>query len=80
MLRTKPDNEQTSPTNSMICGTFFYPLVSVLKYIFSPQKDKVSNLTRTPDKQNPNGLNGYKMLADEPDFQTMTVVFGEPIS
>ena len=49
---TKPDSKQTSPTNSMICGTFFYPLVSALKYIFSPLKDKVRNLTRTPDKQN----------------------------
>ena len=29
----------------------FYPLVSALKYIFSPLKDKVRNLTRTPDKQ-----------------------------
>jgi len=29
---------------------FFYFLVSALKYIFSPLKDKVSNLTRTPDK------------------------------
>ena len=35
---TKPDNEQTSPTNSMICGTFFYSLVSALMYIFSSPK------------------------------------------
>jgi len=33
----------------MICGTFFYPLVSALKYIFSPLKDKVRNLTRITD-------------------------------
>ena len=28
---------------------FFYPLVSALKYTISPLKDKVRNLTRTPD-------------------------------
>ena len=33
----------------------FYSLVSALKYTFSPQKDKVRNLTRTPDKQKRKG-------------------------
>ena len=28
---------------------FFYPRMSALKYTFSPLKDKVRNLTRTPD-------------------------------
>ena len=28
---------------------FFYPLMSALKYTISPLKDKVRNLTRTPD-------------------------------
>ena len=34
---------------------FFYFLVSALKYTFSPLKDKVRNLTRTPDKQKRKG-------------------------
>lgn len=40
----------------MICGTFFYPLVSALKYTFSPLKDKVRNLTRTPTNKNGKGV------------------------
>ena len=43
---------------------FFYPLVSALKYIFSPLKDKVSNLTRTPDKQNQKGGTDSRKLAN----------------
>lgn len=43
---------------------FFYPLVSALKYIFSPLKDKVSNLTRTPDKQNQKGGTNSRKLAN----------------
>ena len=41
----------------------FYPLVSALKYIFSPLKDKVRNLTRTPDKQKRKGGTDCPKLA-----------------
>lgn len=53
--RAIPRSKQTSPTNSIICGTFFYPLVSALQYTFSPIKDKVRNLTRIPEKQKRKG-------------------------
>ena len=42
---------------------FFYPLVSALKYTFSPLKDKVRNLTRTPDKQKRKGGTDCPKLA-----------------
>lgn len=42
---------------------FFYPLVSALKYTFSPPKDKVRNLTRTPDKQKRKGGTDCPKLA-----------------
>ena len=33
-IRTKPGNEQSSPTNSMICGTFFIPLCLLYRTSF----------------------------------------------
>ena len=36
--RTIPDSKQTSPTNSMICGTFLSPYVCLKVHLFADQR------------------------------------------
>ena len=36
--RTIPDSKQTSPTNSMICGTFLFPCVCLKVHLFAPKR------------------------------------------